>query len=490
MDPDGRREMGLALLAGIAGVAGSFAITGGTTAFILAPIDTLVVNLAPGLVVAWLIDTVGAPAHVLHLGIAGLIAVGLLGAGARAGLRVASLERPVLGTVFAGGLAWATTWAITGQPVTSFGAAVPVTVSVGIGVVPSAGLDSGPARRRVLMAGIGAVGAVGLMSVIDRLRPSPDPIPADTTIPGGDDPELEQLLRDADEKSLDITGDDMPGLVSEIGDFYNVDIASFDPQLDAESWSMEISGEVKRSVTVDFEALTAMPIEHRHTTLRCVGEPLNGRQLDNAVWTGTPIETLLDRAGPSSACNCVMLHGDDGYFVQFPVEALEDGFLAWGMNGRPLPRSHGHPVRVLVPGHWGETNVKWLEEIEFLDEAVNGYWEERGWVGTGQVGTVAKLWSVQDRPDGRTEVAGHAYAGTRGISRVEVSVDDGQTWNDATLSDPLPGSDVWRQWRYRYESSETSEVVVRAVDGDGQRQPRVRSDSFPAGATGWVSRRV
>jgi DMSO/TMAO reductase YedYZ molybdopterin-dependent catalytic subunit len=143
-----------------------------------------------------------------------------------------------------------------------------------------------------------------------------------------------------------------------------------------------------------------------------------------------------------------------------------------------------------VPGHWGETNVKWLAEIELLDEAVDGYWEQRGWHGTGPVNTVAKLWSESMLDNGHIEVAGHAYAGTRGVDAVEVSVDGGDTWRDAELSEPLPGEDVWRQWRFEFEPRASQEVVVRAIDGDGAVQAEERSEAFPSGATGWVSKTV
>jgi DMSO/TMAO reductase YedYZ molybdopterin-dependent catalytic subunit len=173
------------------------------------------------------------------------------------------------------------------------------------------------------------------------------------------------------------------------------------------------------------------------------------------------------------------------------------------MNGEPLPRGHGHPVRALIPGHWGEINVKWLTEIEVLEQEMDGYWEQRGWHGTGPVNTVAKLHAVNHLDGGQRQVGGHAYAGTRGIERVEVSTDGGETWNDATLSNPLSGNvgeegptsdqtaeDAWRQWEYTYEADQPHEVVVRATDGEGTLQPEEESDAFPSGPTGWVSRRV
>jgi hypothetical protein len=184
------------------------------------------------------------------------------------------------------------------------------------------------------------------------------------------------------------------------------------------------------------------------------------------------------------------LHGADAYYNEFPIDALWPGLLAYRMNGRPLPRAHGAPVRALVPGHWGEINVKWLTEIEVRDEDTMGYWEHRGWHGTGPVNTVAKLWQTRSLGSGRYEVAGHAYAGTRGIEAVEVSTDEGDTWVEAELSEPLPGDDVWRQWRHEYGAGGWHEVIVRARDGDGNLQIPEEDGPRPDGATGWVSETV
>jgi hypothetical protein len=232
---------------------------------------------------------------------------------------------------------------------------------------------------------------------------------------------------------------------------------------------------------------------------------LNGKKMDTALWTGVPIMDLLESAGIDAGDDCcVMLRAADDFFEEFPLSALENGFLAFEMNGEPLPRGHGYPVRALIPGHWGEINVKWLTEIEVLAEEAKGYWERRGWHGTGPVNTVAKLHAVNRLGDGESggtemQVGGHAYAGTRGIQSVEVSTDGGESWDEATLSEPLPADtveqtqsaeDAWRQWEYSYESDSPHEVVVRATDGEGDLQPSERSDSFPSGPTGWVSKQV
>jgi len=103
---------------------------------------------------------------------------------------------------------------------------------------------------------------------------------------------------------------------------------------------------------------------------------------------------------------------------------------------------------------------------------------------------VAKLWQTRSLGSGRYEVAGHAYAGTRGIEAVEVSTDEGDTWVEAELSEPLPGDDVWRQWRHEYGAGGWHEVIVRARDGDGNLQIPEEDGPRPDGATGWVSETV
>ncbi|MEF8776872.1 MAG: molybdopterin-dependent oxidoreductase [Haloarculaceae archaeon] len=518
-----RGDLLFAVLAGLTGVAGSFAIAGYSRQFLVAPIDALVVDLTPGGIIAFMIQNVGEEAHLLHISLSLLIATGLLSGAAAVGLLAKRRWTPsstgsVLGFLFGGLLAglfaWGITAAITGRPGLAIGAGGPVAVFTAVAGRSSAwpthpsvsssypsGSSGRPtesadqsqgsgghnaSRRSALLAGASALAFVGVSGGLGWLVGRSDDGGEDSSPV---DDETAALLDEAEEKSLDISGT-VPGLVSPAGEFYNTDIAQFDPELSAADWELTITGEVGGEETITFDELTDMPTERRFTTLRCVGEALNGHKLDTAVWTGTPLRPLLEEVDPEGECGCAMLRAEDGYYVQFPTEALENGFLAWEMNGRPLPTSHGHPVRVLIPGHWGETNVKWLEEIELLDEEVDGYWEERGWHGTGPVETVAKLWSDTVLGNGNVELAGHAYAGTRGIDHVEVSIDGGDTWQDAELSEQLPGEDVWRQWRFEFEPDGTHEVVVRAIDGEGTVQAETESDSFPSGATGWVSKRI
>jgi DMSO/TMAO reductase YedYZ molybdopterin-dependent catalytic subunit len=407
----------------------------------------------------------------------------------------------ILFTLF---LSWATAYALTAAPAFAVGAAVPcagvVALAEIIRVYPEVESEV-HGRREVLGTAAGVFG----LSVVAYFLGTEETEPATLTDAGlslADTEEIQDLLAAAESRSLGIDG--LEPLVSE--DFYNVDISSVDPNVDESEWSLTVTGAVDEEITLTYDELLSMEPENRFNTLRCVGEDLNGKKMDNALWTGVPIWDLVQQAGPESGCECVMLRAADDYFEEFPIDAMRDGFLAYGMNGEALPRGHGYPARALVPGHWGEINVKWITEIEVLEEEADGYWEQRGWQGTGPVETVAKLHAVNDLDDGRKQVAGHAYAGTRGIQAVEVSVDGGETWNEAELSEPLPetagdppeatgqtpfGEDVWRQWKYEYDPTEAGAMVtVRARDGNGDIQPEEETDSFPSGPSGWVSRQV
>ena len=487
----GRSEAVFAALAGVTGVVGSFAVAGYTRSFVMQPVDDAVVDATPGAISQFMIETVGQPAHHLHRALSVLLVVGVFGLLALGGFAVARrLDSAAAGVGVAGVGSWALTALLTGSPTLALGAAVPVALFTAVGTAPRPA-DPDGSRRRVLAASAGAIGFAGLGIGVGSTI-SGSELDIGETVPGADEAAIERRFRDARARELDVAGGDLPGLVSTIDGFFRTSISGFDPAVPSGEWALTVTGEVGTDAEIEYDRLTEMPVEHRTMTLRCVGEGLNGYKMDTAVWTGTPIAALLDEVDPAGECGCVMLHGEDGYYVQFPVDVLADGFLAWGMNGQPLPQKNGHPVRLLVPGHWGETNVKWIDEIELLEEAADGYWEERGWQGTGPVNTVAKLWDegITELEDGRFELAGHAYAGTREIQRVEVSTDGGETWADAELSEPLPDDDVWRQYRYVFDPEGSHEVVVRATDGTGELQERRRSDPAPSGATGWVTRTV
>ncbi|WP_135853248.1 molybdopterin-dependent oxidoreductase [Halorussus salinus] len=509
----------VAAAVGVAAVAGSYAAVGRTPAFVAAPISEVVVAATPDAVVAWSIQTLGSVGSQLGFLLALALTVGLFAvATAAAALLADRFEVPAVAVapVACVAVALALTGSVASTLAAGGGAGLVVALaSVGTGgtgeeTAERSDVRPSSARRRVLQAVAGAVAVSGVGALLGSGEGGEVP-ETDGEVSTG----VQSLLDEAADKSLDVEG--IEPLVSE--QFYQVDINNVDPTPDRDEWTLGVTGAVEEDAEFDYEDLTGLSesVEHRFVTLRCVGEGLNGKKMDTALWTGVPVMDLLESAGIDAGENCcVMFRAADDYFEEFPLSALEDGFLAFGMNGEPLPRGHGYPVRALIPGHWGEINVKWITEIEVLEEEAKGYWEKRGWHGTGPVNTVAKLHAVNRLDEGtddsagsgtEMQVGGHAYAGTRGIQTVEVSTDGGDSWNEATLSEPLPASpgeatadaeadatnaaeDAWRQWEYTYEASDAHEVVVRATDGEGDLQPSEESKPFPSGATGWVSKQV
>ncbi|MFC6953060.1 molybdopterin-dependent oxidoreductase [Halorubellus litoreus] len=473
----------VAVAAGVLAVAGNVAAVGfATNRLVLGRVDAAVVNATPPALVTFSIETLGSTGHLLHLALAVALTVGAFAAVALGGLAVARrAETKVAAVTATGGTVALLAYAVTATPLAAIGSGVGASVPVAIAALRSSGSTVDLDRRRSieLVASVSALAALG--SAVGVLR-----TPESAADVGGSEPR--EMLDAAATASFDVDG--LGGLVSTRRAHYEVDINAIDPSRKAATHTVSITGAVDAEREFTMAQLRALPTENRYNTLRCVGDDLNGEKIDTAVWTGTPTDALLDQVEPQGDCECVMLRAADGYHVQFPLAALRGGLLAYGMNGKELPKGHGFPVRALVPGHWGETNAKWLTEIEFLDEAVDGYWEKKGWQGTGPVETVAKLHAVERHGDGRVTVAGPAYAGTRGIDRVEVSTDDGETWTDADLTEPLPGDDVWRQWKATLDLDGPTEVVVRATDGTGRLQPREESRSYPSGPTGWVSREV
>ncbi len=481
--------VGVALLGGAAAVAGSFLATGGSDAFVGAALSAIVTDVTPAVIVSTSITELGDMAAmlvVLTALSAGVVLYAAIAVGAMA-VWYKPWQRYRAGAVAAGG-GWFLTTLLTGDPVGALGAGVPLGLVVILGTVARepgrATFD--PDRRHVgkLATAVAGFGAISYLASGNRRT---DPSPLDFS--EEDRETIQSKLATAREQSLDVATPS--GLVSEIGDFYEVDInPTVNPSVGEDVWTLRMIGEVENEHILDYDTLLEQEPVHRFHTLRCVGERLNDHKMDTALWTGISMDRIVDEVGPTSGCNCVVVRAEDGYFEEFPIEALRRGMLVYGMNGERLPRAHGAPVRLVVPGHWGEISVKWVTIVEFLQREMDGYWEQRGWHGTGPVKTVAKLHAVEHLDDGRVRIGGHAYAGYRGISAVEVSTTGGDSWVEATLSEPLPDEATWRQWQHVVELEGPTELVVRAIEADGTVQPSDETGPFPQGPSGWVTRQI
>jgi hypothetical protein len=224
-----------------------------------------------------------------------------------------------------------------------------------------------------------------------------------------------------------------------------------------------------------------------------VSNTVGGELVGTARWLGVPLRDLLDEAGPEAGADQLVGRSVDGWTGGFPVSACydRDAMVAVAMNGEPLPLAHGFPARLVTPGLYGYVSAtKWLSELEltrFSD--FDAYWKRRGWAEQGPIKTMARIDTPRNRSrtrPGQRDIAGVAWAPTRGIERVEVRIDNGP-WQDAELGASL-NKDTWRQWRFPWHARPGSHrITVRATDGSGAVQTEKRAEPFPDGATGWMT---
>ena len=277
-------------------------------------------------------------------------------------------------------------------------------------------------------------------------------------------------------------------------EFYRIDTALSVPEINVDDWELRVHGLVEQEVTLTFQDLLDAQLIESHVTLTCVSNPVGGNLAGNAKWLGLPLREVLARARPKDGADMVLSTSIDGFSASTPLDVLQDdrdAMLAIGMNGEPLPLEHGYPVRMVVPGLYGFVSAtKWVVDLEVTRFADNkAYWTNRGWSERGPIKTMARVEvpkSFAKVPAGKVAVGGTAWAQTRGISKVEIQVDNGE-WVEAVLSAEA-STVTWRQWSYEWDATPGPHYLkVRATDGTGEVQTDQRADPVPDGASGWQS---
>ncbi len=446
--------------------------------------DKVALFVGMGLVLLLLCAAVGAVGAPASVGGAGMpvpalvtfVLIGALGLAAvlsRPGAEGTDVIPTVLGTVAGMGVL-ASLWR-WGQPLPSL-----------------SGYGTAPGRRQVLRWG-GALALIGVVAAVgghafgqasQRVRQAR----ATLRVPSVTNPVMV-----ADDAQLEVPG--ISDFVTDNDVFYRIDTALTLPQVDTDGWALRVHGLVDQEVVLDWESLLSKPMQESMVTLTCVSNQVGGDLVGNAVWTGWPVRELLAMAGVRPEADMVLSTSADGWTAGTPLVALtdeRDALLAVGMNGEPLPVSHGFPARLVVPGLYGYVSAtKWVVDLKvttFADDVA--YWTTRGWAERGPI----KIASRIDVPrsgdtttpgeDGTLPIAGVAWAQQEGISAVEVQVDDGP-WQEARLA-AEPSIDAWRQWVLRWDASPGAHTArVRATDGDGEVQTEAEAPPIPDGASGW-----
>ncbi len=347
--------------------------------------------------------------------------------------------------------------------------------------------EPSPAGRRAFLLGAGgvtvgaaAVGAFGQKLTTDAIAPS------NITLPTPANP-LPALVQGIEGKVKGLTTFRTPN-----ADFYRIDTALVIPRVDPDSWELTIDGEVDKPFKLTYADILKMDLIEKDITMCCVSNEVGGSYIGGARWLGVPVRELLERAGVRSGADQILSTSVDGMTISTPVQALtddRDALLAIGMNGEPLPRRHGYPVRLVTPGLYGFVgSTKWLKSLTATTYAAKkAYWTEREWATDGRILTQSRI----DTPRGlatlkagKNVIGGVSWAQGRGIEKVEIRIDDGP-WQKATLG-PDANIDYWRQWFFDWDApAGRHEITVRATDMTGAVQTEKRASPFPRGATGW-----
>jgi len=303
--------------------------------------------------------------------------------------------------------------------------------------------------------------------------------------------------------------DSVPGIspyitpINPEDEFYLIDTALTKPQVNIDTWTFDIGGEVTTPLTFTYDDLMARDHIEREVTLSCVSYPVGGNLVDNAHWTGIELSELLDEAGvdPTDPSTQVFMRSVDGFTCGFPTTLAYDGrtaMLALLMNGEPLPVKHGFPARIVVAGLYGYVSAtKWIESITINQYAeADGFWIPRGWSKEGPIKTQSRIDVPLHRErllTGPVAIGGIAWSPTIGIDRVEVSISPEETfeetleqnWVDAELA-PVDNDETWVQWKYDWAATPGRQVIaVRATDKNGGTQSSISVPPAPNGAEGY-----
>jgi len=261
------------------------------------------------------------------------------------------------------------------------------------------------------------------------------------------------------------------------------------PRVDSASWKLTVHGLVNQEASLTLDDIRAFPKIESMRTLECIGNPVGGPLIGNVVWGGMEASALWDQVGIGPGATRARFSAEDDYSTSVDLKWITQPgvLLVYEINGEALPQVHGYPLRILMPGLYGQKMPKWIREIEFTDEPHKGYWESRGWSDIASVQTnsiIRQPESLERVPAGSVPVFGVAFAGLRQITRVEVRIDDGE-WREAELLQD-PSTLVWTQWSMDWPGTNGSHrIAVRATDDQGFVQSTesdsILSSSFPGG---------
>jgi DMSO/TMAO reductase YedYZ molybdopterin-dependent catalytic subunit len=284
-----------------------------------------------------------------------------------------------------------------------------------------------------------------------------------------------------------------PGLVRKaitpVTEFYGMSKDTVDPAIDPETWRLKITTDGRTLKEYKYSELLSLPRRERYVTLRCVSNTLKSDLMGTAQWSGIHLSQVVERSAVPADTVEVAIVGVDGHGDSLSLDYAfaDETLLALGMNGQTLDRTHGFPLRLLVPRYYGFKNVKWISEIAFVSKPYFGTWPRMGYTKEPAVHIASHIDRVRQTPEG-WNVGGVSFAGTRGIQAVEVRAGQGP-WVSATLDRPLSPF-TWTRWWAVLPAGPAAQIEARAMDGNGHWQESQEGPLFPNGVTGPTIRRL
>ena len=251
------------------------------------------------------------------------------------------------------------------------------------------------------------------------------------------------------------------------------------PRIHEAAWRLVVDGLVATPLSLRLDEIKSDHLAvHQFVTLACISNPLGGPLISTTLWTGVTFRDVLAQAEPAPGARYVYIDSADGYHEEVDLGLVNSDpriMLVYAWDGEPLPAEHGFPLRIFIPDLYGMKQPKWITGVTVTADSKPGYWVTRGWDPAGEVKTTSVIDTVATKSlvtrDGQTYVpiGGIAHAGAKGISKIEVQIDDGP-WQLAEVREPLSEL-TWVIWRYDWPFSPgTHRLAVRAYDGQGRLQ--------------------
>jgi DMSO/TMAO reductase YedYZ molybdopterin-dependent catalytic subunit len=278
---------------------------------------------------------------------------------------------------------------------------------------------------------------------------------------------------------------------------YRIDINTTPPKIYGTTWRLKISGLVDKPLSFTLDELRRYEPMHQFVTLSCISNPVGGDLIGTTRWTGVSLKSFLLDLGLKPDATHLKISSADGFWEVLPLDTVKSDervMLAYAWDGLPLLEEHGFPLRVYIPDVHGMKQPKWIESIEAMDHWEPGYWVVRGWdkvarmKATSVIDAIAVDMTIIGADQRKlVPIGGIAHAGARGISKVEVRVDDGP-WQEAALRTPLSQT-TWVLWRFDWPFQPGKHnFTVRCYDGSGTPQIIEAMPPAPSGASGLFSK--